>query len=239
MAAKKTGDVLLAAAMALKPKEVSRLAFDPIGAKAACRDGLTALKKFRSELQKNYKGFELDAFDELLALCDRTREQQRIVQKTTTTGTLAQLLPAVFAWRRKLLPLAQSLAESGEISIREVNAISKGSGNADQLSDVADLVALLTPLKAKVESMVGAGALSQALAASSAANEALGAGRAPTEAASDAAELRDRYATLIVLRHDRLRAAVAAVVGYREAEARVPPLADRTRTKTIAPPSPA
>jgi len=69
----------------------------------------------------------------------------------------------------------------------------------------------------------------------------LGGTGAETPESRKAANRRDRLATLVVLRHDRMRAAVAAVTSYREAPSLVPPLQDGSnpiRSVEEAPPTP-
>lgn len=237
MAAKKSGDVLLKAANDLREKEVSQLAFDPATAKAAVSDGLKRLAKHRAALKKGYPAFTQAEFDSLPELADRVAAQQRLVQKAVSGGVVAELVPPALEWRRALLPFAQSLAARGLLNAREVAAIATGTGTSDNLRDVLDLVKLLGAHKSKAESALGAGALSQAQAAAEAALGALSSGRGATEAVEAAADLRDRYATLLTRRHDRLRAALAAVTSYREAGALVPPLADGSRKKQPATPA--
>lgn len=227
-------DVWLQKARKLDPKAVQQLTFDPVFAKASLREGLKQLGKWRTQLQKNHKGFKLDELDALLELVDRVIVQQRIVQTAVGGRALKDVLPAALEWRRKLLPLAQSLAAAGLIDSARVEAIVKGQGAVDNVTDVADLVALLKPQNKRVEAMFGAGALKQAELAGNEALAALGVNRKPTVEVEDAADLRDRYATLVVLGHDRLRAAVAAVTSYARAAVLVPGLASGRTGKTAA-----
>lgn len=224
-------DVWLQKARKLDPKAVQQLTFDPVFAKASLREGLKQLGKWRTQLQKNHKGFKLDELDALLELVDRVIVQQRIVQTAVSGRALKDVFPAALEWRRKLLPFAQSLAAAGLIDSARVESIVKGQGPVDNVTDVADLVALLRPQNKRVEAMFGAGALNHAENASTEALAALGVSRKPSVEVEAAAELRDRYATLVVLGHDRLRAALAAVTSYREAGALVPPLSSGAKAK--------
>jgi hypothetical protein len=233
----KKGDWLFDLAMDLRIKEIIQLSFDPATAKAACSDGLKRLSKYRVTLKKRFPGFALAQFDALPELADRLAAQQRFVQKAVSGGVVGELVPAALAWRRQLLPFAQTLAAKGDLDAREVAAIAAGAGTSDNLRDVLDLVKLLTPLKSKVESLLGAGALAAAQEATEAALGSLSTGRGASEAVQQAADLRDRYATLLVRWHDQLRAAFAAVVGYRDAGALVPPLVDGSRAKKEATPA--
>ena len=223
---KKSVDGLLEAALELRPKEVVRLAFDPLTAKGACRDGLAKLKPHRTELSRASPGFDLSELESLPSLCDRLIAEQRKVQLAISGPSAAAALPAAQVWRRKLLPLAQSLAEAGTLDGASLARILKGVGVSDQLQDVLDLVGLLAPRRALVEAAHGSGALAQAEDAARKAVAALGKGKAPTEEVGVAAELRDRYATLITRRHDRLRAAMAALTSYRGVEQLVPSLSE-------------
>ena len=236
MATKKKVDALLQRAMDLRPKEVVRLGFEPLAAKAACRDGLTRLKPFRAELKKRYAGFDLDELDALPELCDRVIAAQRTVQQATKQSA-ADAITQAQSWRRRLVPIAQALAETGDIDARAFAKILTGSGLSDQLQDVVDLAALLGPVKSKAEALAGAGGLETAAAAAREALGAVGVGKAAPEAAVEASALRDRYATLVSRGHDRLRAAMAAVSNYAEAGVKVPNLNSGGRPRKS--PSPA
>lgn len=233
---KKSVDVLAEAARDLRPKEIGRLTFEVLSAKGACRDGLAKLKPHRALLARRYPGFDLSELDSLPELCDRTAAAQRIVQRAAGGPSATELLPAAQGWRRKLLPLAQALAEAGALDRKAVARIISGAGVPDQLQDVIDLVSLLSPQRSKIEAVHGAGALGDADQAAKKAIAALGKGTATSEEAGQAAELRDRYATLVVRRHDRLRAALAAVAGYRDADKLAPPLNDGRQTKKVTVP---
>lgn len=221
---KSGGDELLTMAQALRAAEVKQLRFVLLDAKSATRDGLRRLEKYAAVLARDYRGFDLPALRRLPELCDRAIAQQRIVQKATRAAALEVVLPPAQVWRRKLLTLAQSLSESGAVDARKLAPIAAGLGALDNVQDVLDLVKLLTPHEAKVEAIHGAGALGLAERAAKAAFEVLGAGRGDSDAVEDAADLRDRYATLILRLHDRLRAALAAVTTYADASTLVPPL---------------
>ena len=243
MAAKtQKADVWLQAARKLDPKAVQQLSFDPVFAKGSIREGLKQLGKWRAVLKKDHKGFKLDELDALLELVDRVIVQQRIVQTAVSGRPLKEVLPAALEWRRKLLPFAQSLVAAGFVDGARVEAIVRGQGAVDNVSDVADLVGLLQAQSKRVEAMFGAGALKAAATASEDALSALGVNRKPSLEVEAAADLRDRYATLVVLGHDRLRAALAAVTSYRDAAKLVPPLADGAKGKPTdkpeAPPTP-
>lgn len=240
MAAKKQqGEVLEQAALALRPKEVTQLSFDPLTAKAAAKKGLAAIAKRRAELKKKYPGIALSELDALPELADRIAAQQRVVQRASAAGNVAELLPVTASWRRRLLALAQALAESGAVEAKALAAIEKGTGPGDLVRDVSDLVQLLTPVRAKVEAFAGAGALTTAKAAADAAIAALGGGAANVEQVADARDLRDRYASVFAARHDRLRAAAAVLFGYREAAALVPSIVDGSARKKTEPTPPA
>lgn len=235
MAAKtQKADVWEQKARKLDPKAVQQLGFDPVFAKAAIREGLKQLGKWRKDLLKNHKGFKLDELDALPELVDRVILQQRIVQTAIGARPLKEVLPAALEWRRKLLPFAQSLAAAGLIDGARVEAIVKGQGPIDNVNDVADLAALLKAQERRVEAIFGAGALTAAVKASRDALSVLGVNQDSSVEVEDAADLRDRYATLVVLGHDRLRAALAAVTSYRDAARLVPPLLDGSKAKAPA-----
>ncbi len=227
---KRKPDALLVAALALAQGDVSRLTFEPLAAKRQCSTALNRLAKFRGELQRDYPRFKLAEFDALPELCDRIRAQQYElkVAPRPNEGMLAARAPAALGWRRSLLSLAAAFSETGLVSPPQLAGIKQGKGLVDNLHDVIDLVTLLTPLRARVEAALGKGALTEARAAAVRAIDVAVAPRRRSDEALAVAALRDRYATLVVTRHDRLRAAFAAVVGYREAGLQVPPLGRST-----------
>ncbi len=238
MAAKtQKADVWLQKARKLDPKAVQKLNFDPVEAKPALREGLKQLGKWRAYLIKNHKGFNLAEFDALLELVDRVIVQQRIVQTAVGSRPLKEVLPAALEWRRKLLPFTESLVAGGRVDGARYAAVLKGYGSVDNVTDVADLVALLTPHVKLVEAAFGKGALTQASLASNEALAAMGVNQAPTVEVEAAADLRDRYATLVVQGHDRLRSALAAATTYRDAVTLVPPLVRGSSPKKADAPS--
>lgn len=223
MATKKSPpkDPLLELALSLSAKEVQPLRFDPLDAKRALQKGQKALSKHTRRLKAEFPGFDLDSFAQGPELCDRVRQQQRnVAQRVTATGSIAQILTAV-RHRKALMPLAQSLASVGKLPIAEVDKIARGRGQSDQVQDVAELTALLTPLKAVVEATLGAGVLERAAQAAAA---ALGAQGTIANEDEESADLRDRYATLVARVHERMRTAAAAVTSYNEAVFLVPSL---------------
>ncbi len=232
MAAKKktasASDGLLDAALKLSPKEKVQLSFDPLIAKNACKRGLAVIDDHEKVLKAKHPGFDLAELRALPELCDRTQAARRAaVQARKPGGDVGELLASALSWRRRLMGLAQSLAEKGgAIDPRELRRIEAGKGATDNVQDVLDLLALLAPVEAVVRAAHGQTALADARAAASAAIEGLGGSVAETKESRSAVDLRDRYASLVVARHDRLRAAVAAVAGYRAAAALVPPLYD-------------
>lgn len=231
MSRKKSSDPLLDAALALHKSEVSRLKFHPLMTKRICRNALSVLRPHLETLEANYPGFVFAEFEELPQLCDRVTDLQYRANRSTraTVGELEKRAPKVFSYRRELLGIARSLAARGLVDPRVVKRISKGRGKLDNFNDVLDLVVLLTPHKAKVEAILERGVLT---AAKDAANDALnfiGVARRPDDAMLETAELRDRYASLVEQRYDRLRAAVAAVLGFREALAKTRTIGRETR----------
>jgi len=235
-----SADVLLVAAASLGKREIQQLGFDPLVAKRSCRKGLEAMEEHVKLLTTQHKGFNLDELRALPELCDLLLEAQRQTQTARRVGgDVAVALNEALGWRRRLLGLAQSLAEKGgPVDPREVRRIEGGKGPTDNVQDTADLVALLTPLKAAVEAVHGKDALARADAAARAALAALGGTGAETPESRKAADRRDRLATLVLLRHDRLRAALAAVTSFREAPLLVPGLFEAIGASRSAPPAP-
>ncbi|MBI3186036.1 MAG: hypothetical protein HYZ28_28195 [Myxococcales bacterium] len=221
----KATDALHAAALSLRKAEVQQLRFDPLVAKAACREGLDAVSPHFGQLLQGHPAFNLEELKSLPELCDRVLIARRAVQKAEASGGSAtEALSTAADWRRKLLPLAQALAEAGAVSSREVTRIFAGRGPSDMAQDVVDLVLLLGPFRPMANRLHGKEALDQAKAAGMRALQVLGVSRGETKEGREAADLRDRYGTLVWRWHDRLRATAAAVEGYRNAALLVPSL---------------
>ncbi len=219
----------------LRRKEIVRLQYDPIEAKRACNTGLKTVNKNLKALRDDFPGFEVEVLLLLPALCDELLRAQRKARGAASTAGTRDDINVAVKWRRLLLPMAQSLAEAGKVDAKEVQKIEKGSGASDTAQDVLDLVALLTPVRAAVETAIAPGTLSSANADAATALSALG---GVGEGNQDAALDRDRLATLVVRYHERLRSAVAAVTSYNEALSLVPPLASGGGAKVLAPEKP-
>ncbi len=218
--AKQDADALLLQALGLNKREVQRLRFDPLVAKAACAAGLAYLKTRSSELKRNHPGFDLDALQALPQLCDRASAAQREAEKASTVrvGTAPELVDAVREWRRKLMPVAEGLAANGKLDAKALDRIRAGKGALDLVRDVEELAALMVPVRGLVEAVCGEGVLEKADAAAKAALSAMGLSPQDTEAARVAGDLRDRYATLVSIGHERLVATVAALSSIKEAQ---------------------
>ncbi|MBI3185978.1 MAG: hypothetical protein HYZ28_27900 [Myxococcales bacterium] len=231
MAGKKTrkkatsGDPLLNAALSFRKAEVQKLWFDPLEAKSACREGLDALAPYEAKLVAEHPGLNYNQLKALPEVCDRLMGAQRAARKVQIRdGITIPSVQEALEWRRKLIPLAESLKESGAIDARELARIRAGAGPSDNVQDVRDLVGLLGPYRRSVELLHGDNALATAKEKAQAALEALGVISGKDSKSREAAELRDRYGTLVFTWHDQLRAAAAAIVGYRDAALLVPPL---------------
>jgi hypothetical protein len=129
MASKKvsSADALLTAAAALTKREIQQLGFDPLGAKRSCRKGLETIEEYKKVLASDHKGFDLDELRQLPDLCDLVLAAQRETQTLRKLGgDVASSLSNAIIWRRRLLGLAESLAEKGG---------SIGSGSAAEQGD--------------------------------------------------------------------------------------------------------
>ena len=218
MKAHKVEDVLLVRAQALARAEVVQLRFDPLSAKGACHAGLTYLAAYKEQLDSRH--FDSVLLEALPALCDRIVELQNTLAKARTQGKtkVTDAVEAALVWRRKLMPIAEALGANEKVDSAELERIRSGFGPVDNVTDVIDLVELLEPHRSKVVEMCGASALNLAQDSARAALQVLRLGNPDTEAARQAAELRDRYATLVERGHDRLRVAVAMLTSFSEAE---------------------
>lgn len=217
---KQDADALLLRAVGLNKREVQRLHFDPMVAKGACRAGLAYVTQRASQLRRQHPGFDFDALKTLPQLCDRVAAAQREAEKASTVrvGSSPELVAAVLVWRRKLMPAAEGFAANSKLDPKAVDRIRAGKGALDLVQDVEELVQLMTPIRALAESVCGEGALKKAGDAAKAALSAMGGSEKDREAARTAADLRDRYATLVVIGHERLVATVAALSSIKEAQ---------------------
>ena len=234
-------DVLTMHAQDLSKGEVVTLHFDPVAAKQGCLDGLTFLEPLVGELAKHSPGFDLDALRSLPELCERVVDIQRRLNKLKFErgGNAKDLIAAALDWRRKLMPIAESLAINGKVKSSEFERIVAGSGAFDNVTDVLDLVELLTPHASLVKGLCGPSALTLATDSARAALSLVRIETSETPESRSTADLRDRYATLIERRHDRLRVAIAVLTSYREAESIVGSLFTNTKSRAKAPVAPA
>lgn len=214
-------DSIDTAAAALSKAELKQLKFDPLLAKKACDTGLKLLKPYRAALKAKYVSFNLGELDELPAIADRLRVEQRKVNNTSGAAGSQESILKGLSWRSQLMPIAEGLAKAKKLDQKKLAVIVRGQGPSDNLQDVLDLVALLADHRAVVEAIAGADALTSA---TEAANLALGRQGTIGELDAETIDRRDRYATLLTQRHDRLRTAYAAATSFAEALERVPPL---------------
>ncbi len=233
------GDALLFLANSIRAEDVIQLAFDPHHAKRICGEGLSFLDRHRAALQKEHPNLDLAELDALPELCDRISRAQRETDNLRREENPArELTDDALEWRRRLLPLADSLAASHALDASVVDGIRAGRGVANQVQDVIDLTLALEPHEAVVAAAFGKGALEKARKAADAAIKSMGARSQSKTEASVSADLRDRYATMVIQRHDRLRVVVALVSSFKKAQRVVAGLrgAGRRKAKTFGPP---
>ena len=230
-------DAMLKKAQAVPEGDVQQLHFDPMIAKKSITDGLFYLGKRFELLKAEYAGFKIDELLLLPQLCDRVSEKQREVDTLRGVRTINSplLTTEALGWRRKLMPIAESLAENGKLDPVAVAKIRSGRGNVDGVRDVIDLVSQLAPHEAAVTSVCGPKALERASTAANEALKALGYSQNDPELAREAAALRDRYATLVLQGYDRLKTAVAAVSTFKNAEVVVGGLSNNPSGRPVTP----
>ncbi len=233
-------DVFQARAKALPKDSVVRLRFDPAVAKQVTNAGVTFVTRHKRALAKDYPGFDLDAFASLPMLCDRISALQAEIDESRKVRTFKtrDLISDALEWRRKLMPLADSLAANGKVDAERLARIHAGFGPADNVRDVIALTNLLKPHEAFVESACGEGAFDMANETAQQALTAINLGTPESDASSEAVDLRDRYATLVERGHDMLRIAVATQTSYREAETIVAGLTARVGKGRAVEPAP-
>jgi hypothetical protein len=229
------GDVLQVQAQGLAADAVQHgLHIDPLTAKRAVSAGVAYVSERRAQLAKMCPSVDLEPIVALPALCDRfaivskdAHDSQR--RKRSGSKPAADRLRA---WRRKLLPVAMVLVANGTLRPDEVNALRAGHSTIDLVTDVLSLTTLLTPHRAMVDVALGESALAEAAALANATLESLG----HQEPVDEAADLRDRYTTLLWQWHDRLRTLVALLSSYKEATDIVGPLTKHPHRKLASVP---
>jgi len=235
------GDALVFLAHGLRPEDVVQLAFDPLHAKRVSGAGLAYLEKHQESLGEKHPSIDLAELRLLPALCDRiVRAQRETESARRVLSPIRGLVSAAMRWRRQLLPLADSLASQGRLAPEVVKGIHAGRGALNNVQDVIDLCVALAPFEAVVTAACGKGSLDEARVAAEAALTAAGAQSESAAAAAASADLRDRFATLVIQRHDRLRVVVALVSSFKEAQRIVGGLrqSGRRKSKEAAPEAP-
>lgn len=227
-------DSIDTAAAAIAKGDVVRLQFDPLDAKHSMNTGIKVIEKYRATLKKNFPGFDLDEIDELPEIFERLRATQLLVHRAGQPSNVLSLVKRALGYRRELINFARAMAERALVDVRELTKIEEGSGQTDNLDDVKRLAKLLEPVRARVDAAIEAGILELA---NQSAVDALAAQGGGTADLSTLTDRRDRLATLVVQRHDRVRAAMAAVTSMNEAMARIPALL-QGRPSTKAEPAP-
>jgi len=230
------GDALLMLTEKLKQAEVLQLRFDPQLAKRGILRALEWVQQQRPEIEKRYPGFDLPALESLPELCDRTSAVQRAHDALSSVrdGANREMIREAMAWRRKLIPLADTLAANAKISAEVVAHIHSGRGTQDNVSDVLALVEVLAPHAQLVNAACGEDALIEAKKVATATLTRIGKASRDLLAIRAAAALRDRYGTVVFQGHERLRVLVAAMTSMKESEAIVGSLAPRSRKPKVS-----
>jgi hypothetical protein len=217
-------DESLSRARALNDDEVVQLRFDPLVAKHMCKDGLRYLHRHRGTLADQYPGFDLEVLGQLPVMCDRIVGLQYELSKSRAPTGSKRLIDGALSWRRRLMPIAQSLAINGKLDAKTLADIQAGTGTVDNVQDVLALTSLLADHQRFVEAACDTGALTTARTMAEAAMQAIKSGSPDNVEVSETSDLRDRYATLVERDVDRLRLAVAALTSSAKAEAIVGPI---------------
>ena len=231
-------DVIQARAQALPKDSVVQLRFDPAVAKQVTNAGIAFVTRHRPALAKDYPGFDLEAFATLPMICDRISALQADIDESRKVRAFKprDLISDALEWRRKLMPLADSLAANHKVDADRLARIHAGFGPADNVRDVIALTKLLKSHEALIESVCGEGAFDKANESAEEALKAINLGTPESDASTEAVDLRDRYATLVERGHDMLRIAVATQTSYRESATIVASLTPRVvKGKAVEP----
>lgn len=241
MAAKKEAetavveDVLKLKALALDKARVRALWFDPEIGKRTCSSALRLIDLHSAKIEKEHPGFVLEEFRALPTICERimTIQEELESMRARQLGVTNERVQESLEWRRRLVPLAETLAAIGKVNANEVAAIRQGShGSSDNVRDVPRLVKLLRAHPEAVAGTLGKGALEKAHEVATRVIESLSTGSPIDAWVQEMTDLRDRYGTLVSEGHERMRLAVAVVFSLKEAEQIVDSLRPRGVRKT-------
>jgi hypothetical protein len=172
------------------------------------------------ELTADHPGIDLAGLQRLPVLCDCIMATQRELDAFAqlNASQAPKAIRAAMAWRRRLFSVASALALSGSLPAGSVPAARRGIGPRAQLADLREVVKWLEPHRATVEGLYGARALEYAQVCEAEATRAIGVRPRSSSDRKELSQLRDRYATLVVRGHERLRLAVALFIGLARAE---------------------
>ncbi len=227
------GDYWQARAKQLVDDQIQMLRYDPREAKEACSEGVDLIEKNSDTFRSRYPGIDLEELTGLPELCDRIsalqRDETRYRPLRSANGRA--LIEEALAWRRKLMPIAVSLATNGRIDAVALARVRLSATDEDHVNDVLVLAELLTPHAIVVAQTCDKNGLRDARQAATAALTELGAKSPNASRYREVVSMRDRYGTLLALTHDRLRAAVAIFTSYKKAATIVGPLSPRSRRK--------
>jgi hypothetical protein len=217
-------DALERDALALPKSEVRRSTLEPELAKKNSLVGIKAIDARRAALKKDHPGFRYDELVTVPLLADRVRDTVAAFElaKPGARGLKAKL-STIASSRQVMLPLAVAFARAGTIDQKVVGRIEKGSGPKDMVQDVRSLAGVLAPVRSNLPASTRA-LIDEAEALADTVAPLLGVADQDDAEAKRLADLRDRYATLLQKRHERLRAAVAALYSMDEVDTLAPSL---------------
>lgn len=232
----------LVEAKALDERDVRPFRLDPSLAYHNVELGVVAVTPLEKRVRAELPAVDLEQLrsmpDLALAVCFAASQVDR---GGGSSRQLAEPLRRAYALRETLLASAVALAKAGVLPDREVEKIQQGRGPLDAAQDCVDLAALFKKYATAVrgKSPVSAAHVTDAsklgtdllkvLRPATAKRD-----RRPTGALKEAIETRDRLATLLAQRHERLRRAGWWLWGDA-IDAHVPALQARAAKRTKKP----
>jgi len=228
--AQKAFDKFLAAAQAIPAAEVLPYRLDPDLALPNVSVGMRVVAEHGAKISEHLPKEDLDALRGLEELALALKFAALRVENEPSETEVTEKIREGWELRALLLPVAKGLAAAALVPSEEVEAIVEGRGTRDMAEDAVALAELFRKHAQKIANKHAATAeqIDRAAVVGTFLLTHLRVKGAPSTAtASKAVETRNRLATLLVRRHERLQAVAHYFYGNGWEE-KAPPLQSRS-----------
>jgi hypothetical protein len=215
------------------PPEIEPFRIDPHLVQHNALQGLEIVLGHKERIEKELPFANVAELQEIRPLTHAVMLACSMVNRAPEATTLREKMPMASALRRKLLAVASSLSAAGLIPEREVDAIRKGVGPVDHVTDLIQLPPLFRRHEPAIKGKhpLTKEDLDQSEALGAELLEILRPGSAPSKKPTNAelakaVEERDRLWTLLFHRYDQLWRVGAWLFG-RNVKDKVPQLMSR------------